>query len=90
MKKVIISIVGKDTVGIIARTATYLSKANVNILDISQTVVQGYFHMMMIVDVAKCKTPFAQFAAEVIALGSEIGVDVRVQKSEIFEKMHRV
>lgn len=90
MKKVIISVVGKDTVGIIARTATYLSGANVNILDISQTVVQGYFHMMMIVDVAKCDIPFARFAAEVSALGAEIGVDVHVQRSEIFEKMHRV
>ena len=64
MKKVIITVVGKDTVGILAKTCTYLAKANINILDISQTVVSGYFNMMMIVDGSGCRKPFEDVAAE--------------------------
>ena len=90
MKKAIISVVGKDAVGIIAKTATYLSKVNVNILDISQTVVQGYFNMMMIVDITKCAKSFDKFSAELVELGKKTGVDIRCQVSEIFEKMYRV
>ena len=90
MKKAIITVVGKDVVGIIARTAAYLAKANINILDISQTVVQDYFNMMMIVDLGKSKKPFDKVASELAALGAELGLEVRCQKSEIFEKMHRV
>ena len=90
MKKVIITVVGKDTVGIIAKTATYLYKANINILDISQTVVQDYFNMMMIVDCSKTAKTFDKMGAELSKLGMEIGMEVRCQKSEIFEKMHRV
>ena len=63
MKKAIITVVGKDTVGILARTCTYLAEANVNILDISQTVVQDYFNMMMVVDISGSKLPFAELAA---------------------------
>ena len=90
MQKAIISVVGKDTVGIIAKTATYLSKVNVNILDISQTVVQGYFNMMMIVDITQAKKSFDKFSAEMTELGKSIGVDIRCQVAEIFEKMYRV
>jgi len=90
MKKVIITVVGKDIVGIIAKTCAYLAKNNINILDISQTVVSGYFNMMMIVDGAKCKKPFDKMGAELAKLGNDIGVRIRCQKSEIFEKMHRV
>ena len=90
MQKVIISVVGKDTVGIIAKTSAYLAKVNANILDISQTVVQGYFNMMMIVDTTKAKKPFDKFSAEMTALGKDIGVDVRCQVSDIFEKMYRI
>ncbi len=90
MKKAIITVVGKDVVGIIAKTATHLAKSNINILDISQTVVQDYFNMMMIVDLSKSKKPFDKVASELAALGTELGLEVRCQKSEIFEKMHRV
>ena len=90
MKKVIITVVGKDTVGILAKTCTYLAKTNINILDISQTVVGGYFNMMMIVDGAKCKKTFEKMSAELTALGTGMGMRIRCQKSEIFEKMHRV
>ncbi len=90
MKKVIITVIGKDTVGIIAKTSAYLAKANINILDISQTVVQDYFNMMMIVDAAKCRKTFEDVAAELGELGLTMGLKIRCQKSEIFEKMHRV
>jgi len=90
MKKAIITVVGKDTVGILAKTCTYLAKENINILDISQTVVQDYFNMMMIVDYAKCRKSFEALGMGLSELGLEMGMKIRCQKSEIFEKMHRV
>lgn len=90
MKKTIITVVGKDRVGIIARVCTYLAQNGVNILDISQTIVQEYFNMMMIVDAGGAKKPFGQMADELAALGREIGVSVKCQKEEIFDMMHRV
>ena len=90
MKKCIITVVGKDTVGIIARVCTYLAESNINILDISQTIVQGYFNMMMITDVSKTSKEFGTVAEELEALGVEIGVTIRCQREEIFEKMHRL
>ena len=90
MKKIIITVVGKDAVGIIAKTSAYLARNDVNILDISQTVVGGFFNMMMIVDAAKCKKPFDKLGAELAKLGAETGLRIRCQKSEIFERMHRI
>ena len=90
MKKAIITVVGKDTVGIIAKTSAYLAKTNINILDISQTVVQDFFNMMMIVDISKANKPFDKFGADLTKLGTEMGLRIRVQKEEIFEKMHRI
>ena len=89
-RKAIITVVGKDAVGILAKTCSYLSEENVNILDISQTVVQNYFSMMMIVDYAQSKIPFVELAANLNALGAKLGMEIHCQKSEIFEKMHRV
>ena len=90
MKKAIITVVGKDTVGIIARTSAYLAENKINILDISQTVVQDYFNMMMIIDCSKTRRHFENIAADLAKIGLEMGLEVRCQKSEIFEKMHRV
>ena len=90
MNKIIITVVGKDAVGILARTCSYLAKENINILDISQTVIGGYFNMMMIVDAAKCRKAFDKVGAELAKLGMSMGMRIRCQKSEIFEKMHRV
>ena len=90
MKKAIITVVGKDTVGILAKTCNYLAKANINILDISQTVVQDYFNMMMIVDVGKSRKGFEDVASELAEIGLGMGLKIRCQRSEIFEKMHRV
>ena len=90
MKKTIITVVGNDTVGIIAKVCTYLAENEINILDISQTIVQGYFNVMMIVDVANLKKDFKEVCDEMDALGKEIGVTIHCQREEIFEKMHRL
>ena len=82
--KVIITVVGKDTVGIIAKVCTYLSEGSVNVLDISQTIVSGYFNMMMIVDMANATASFAEISDQLDALGEEIGVTIKCQKEEIF------
>ena len=88
--KVIITVVGKDTVGIIAKVCTYLSEGSVNVLDISQTIVSGYFNMMMIVDMANATASFAEISDQLDALGEEIAVTIKCQKEEIFEMMHRI
>ena len=88
--KVIITVVGKDTVGIIAKVCTYLSEGSVNVLDISQTIVSGFFNMMMIVDLANIEKPFEQIVTELVEAGNEIGVQVKCQREEIFNKMHRI
>ena len=90
MKKTIITVVGKDTVGIIAKVCTYLAENGVNILDISQTIVSGYFNMMMITDISGATKSFAAISDEMEKLGEEIGVVIKCQREEIFEKMHRI
>ena len=90
MNKAIITVVGQDTVGIIARVCTYLSQHNVNVLDISQTIIDGYFNMMMIADTAKCEKDGGELARELENLGKEIGVVIHCQHEDIFNMMHRV
>lgn len=90
MKKTVITVVGKDTVGIIAKVCTYLAENNVNILDISQTIVQEYFNMMMLVDANQSEKAFGQLSDEISALGEEIGVQIKMQQEDIFNIMHRV
>lgn len=90
MNKTIITVVGKDAVGIIAKVCTYLAENNANIMDISQTIVQEYFNMMMIVDLANVDKPFEMIANELTEIGSSIGVQVKCQREEIFDKMHRI
>ena len=90
MSKVIITVVGKDTVGIIAKVCTYLEGKQVNILDISQTIVQDYFNMMMIADMEHATGSFAEVATELEKVGEEIGVAIKCQREEIFTKMHRI
>ena len=90
MKKTIITVVGKDTVGIIAKVCTYLANNRINILDISQTIVQGYFTMMMIVDLQSAEKSFDNVSDELEQIGEEIGVVVKCQREEIFDSMHRI
>ncbi|MCR4657040.1 MAG: ACT domain-containing protein [Lachnospiraceae bacterium] len=90
MKRTIITVVGKDTVGIIAKVCTYLANNRINILDISQTIVQGYFNMMMVVDLNEASKPFSDISQELKGVGEEIGVVIQCQKEEIFDSMHRI
>ena len=90
MKKTIITVVGNDTEGIIAKVCTYLAENQINILDISQTIVQGYFNMMMVADTAKCEKDAAVLSGELAELGKEIGVVIHCQHEDIFNMMHRV
>ena len=90
MSKTIITVVGKDAVGIIAKVCTYLAENKANILDISQTIVQEYFNMMMIADLSKEEKPFEVLANELAEIGLSMGVQVKCQREEIFDKMHRI
>lgn len=90
MKKCVITVVGKDTVGIIAKVCTYLAKTGINILDISQTIVSGYFNMMMIVDLSDSTSSFDDVNTELDNIGKEIGVVIKCQREEIFDMMHRI
>ena len=90
MKKTIISVVGQDTVGIIARVCTYLAENNINILDISQTIIDGYFNMMMITDTSRSEKKMDRISEELSKLGEEIGVMIHAQHEDIFTKMHRI
>ena len=84
----VVTVVGNDTVGIIARVSAALAKNEANILDISQTVLSGMFNMIMIVDISLSR--FAQLSDELEALGHEMGLQIRIQRSEIFDAMHRI
>lgn len=88
--KTIITVVGKDTVGIIAKVCTYLSEHKINVLDISQTIVSGYFNMMMIVDMNQATRAFGECQNDLDAIGEEIGVSIKCQRAEIFDMMHRI
>lgn len=90
MVKGIITVVGKDTVGIIAKVCTYLATHNINILDINQTILQDYFNMMMLVDLSNATIKFGDLVDELSELGKEIGVVVLLQHEDIFNKMHRI
>ena len=90
MKKCIVTVVGKDTVGIIAKVCTYLAESKINILDISQTIVQGYFNMMMVVEISDIEKDFKVICEEMEQMGVEIGVKIQCQKEEIFEMIHRL
>ncbi len=90
MRKCVITVVGKDTVGIIAKVCTYLAETKINILDISQTIVSGYFNMMMIVDTNNSTQTFDEISAALDKLGEEIGVAIKCQREEIFDMMHRI
>ena len=90
MNKAIITVVGKDRVGIIAGVCTYLAENQINILDITQTIVKGFFNMMMVVDISEIEKDFKVICDEMEQMGEEIGVKIQCQKEEIFEKMHRL
>jgi ACT domain-containing protein len=90
MNRTIITVIGKDTIGIIAKVCTYLAENHINILDISQTIVQGFFTMMMIVDTSKMNIDFVTMANEISRIGEDTGVQIKCQREDIFDKMHRI
>ena len=90
LKKSIITVLGKDSVGIIAKVCTYLANNNVNILDINQTITGGFFIMMMIVESEEVVKTFPVMASELEQIGEELGVKIQAQHQEIFEMMHRI
>lgn len=90
MKKAIITVVGKDSVGIIAAVCTYLSQKNINILDITQTIISGYFNMMMIVDVTDATETVAVLNQELEEVGKNLSVAIKLQLEDIFTSMHRL
>lgn len=90
MKKTIVTVVGHDTVGIIAKVCTYLAEHKINIEDISQTILQGVFNMMMIVDTSAADVKAADLAADLSRIGEELGVIIRCQREDIFNMMHRI
>lgn len=90
MKKTIITVLGKDKVGIIAKVCVYLAQNNINILDIAQTIVDGYFNMMMVVDANNASKDHNRIAEELVGIGEELGVQIKAQHEEIFDMMHRL
>lgn len=88
--RAVVTVMGKDKTGIIAKTSTLLAENGVNILDIAQTILQDIFTMTMMVDIENCKIGFDELAAKIDELGCEIGLEIRIQHSDIFNSMHRI
>ena len=88
--KAIVTVVGKDRVGIIAEVCAMLAERNVNVMDISQTILQDYFTMIMMTDLSKCSLPFAELAKLLSRCGEETGLDIHIQREDIFDAMHRI
>ena len=88
--KAVITVVGKDTVGILAKVSTECAKYNVNILDVTQSILQDMFCMIMIGDVDKISVPFGEFSDAMAKMGQEIGMDVHVMHEDLFNSMHRI
>ena len=88
--RAIVTVIGKDRVGIIADVTALLAQYGVNVLDISQTVLQEYFKMIMLVDAAQCTVPFADLARTLDEAGTQRGLQIRAQREDIFNAMHRI
>ncbi len=90
MKKTIITVVGKDSVGIIAKVCTYLSENGINILDISQTIVDEYFNMMMIADIGAANREFNEISDDLEKIGESINCIIKIQRKDKFNNMQRI
>jgi len=86
----IVTVIGEDKVGIIAAVCTLLATNNVNIMDITQTILQGSFTMVMAVDVGKAKVPLLDLSTQLSGLADEMGLSIRIQREDIFDAMHRI
>lgn len=90
MNRIVITVVGKDNIGITATVCNYVAENNINILDITQTIAGGFFNMMMVVDQAKSTKDITTMAAELKEIGNKLGVTIQTQNEEIFDIMHRI
>ncbi len=90
LQKAIITVVGKNKRGIIARVSSKLAEEQIDVLDITQTIIQGYFNMMMIVDMDSCHKDFSIIVDDLNVIGEELGVQIKCQLESIFDKMHRL
>ena len=88
--KAVISVVGTDTVGILAKVSAICFDANCNIIDVTQKVLQGYFTMVMVVEIDSCTIPFSDFSDRLTALGNEMGLSIHTMHEDIFNSMHRI
>jgi len=88
--KAVITVIGKDRVGIIAAISAILADSNVNILDISQTIMQEYFTMIMLVEISNSNISFNELAEKLESKGNELALSVRIQHEDIFNSMHRI
>ena len=88
--RAIITVIGKDKVGIIAAVSSLLAQQNVNILDITQTILSGYFTMVMLTDTAQAKLPFAELVSLLQSEGTRMDLDIHAQREDIFHAMHRI
>lgn len=88
--RVVLTIVGKDKVGITAKVSNALAEMNINIININQNIMQGFFNMVLIADMAEANVPIAEARDKMAALGVEIGVEIRLQSEEIFSAIHRI
>lgn len=88
--RAIITVIGRDMVGIIAHVTAILSQNNVNILDISQSILQEFFAMVMLADLSESGIPFAELQKKLDEAGHELGVTIRIQHESVFEAMHRI
>jgi len=89
-ERAIITVLGRDCVGILAGIASVLAEANVNVLDINQTIIQEFFSMIMIVDLKDSTFPFHQLKEQLKKKGEDLGVEVNIQRTEVFKVMHRI
>lgn len=90
VRKAVVTVLGIDSKGIIARVSTILYENDANILDISQTVLADYFNMVLVADISSAACSFEKLSSELTALGEKMGLQIRIQRSEIFEAMHQV
>ena len=88
--KAILTTIGKDQVGIIAGVSQFLAQREINILDVSQTIMDGYFTMMMMVEIKDEATDFADLSAKLAELGKKLGVEIKIRRSEIYQAMHQL
>lgn len=88
--RIVLTIVGKDKVGIIAKVSQTLAECNINIININQNIMQGFFNMVLIADMSKANVTLKEAQARFSELGQEIGVEIRLQSEEIFTAMHRI